>query len=116
MFDYNFWIMILKLIIFLPFILLLFYLSIKFGSSKLQNIQNGRYIKILERVSLSKDNSLIVVKIGEKGYVVASTAGKIDTLLEIGEEELQKLEKTKQIPEYKSLKEFYQKVFKKREE
>ncbi|ERI91257.1 flagellar biosynthetic protein FliO [Clostridiales bacterium oral taxon 876 str. F0540] len=108
--------MILKIVVFLPFILFLFYLSVKFGGSKLQKIQNGKFIKVLDRVSLSKENSLVVVKIGQKGYVLSSSTGKIETLLELKEEELLKIEETKEIPEYASLKEFYQKVIKKKED
>jgi flagellar protein FliO/FliZ len=100
---------------FLPFILLLFYLSVKYGGSKLQGIQNGRFIKVLERVPLSKENSLIVVKIGEKGYVLTSSTGKIDTLLELNSEEIQSLEDCREVPQYASLKEYYQKVMKKKE-
>jgi flagellar protein FliO/FliZ len=113
--DFNFWIMLLKIVIFLPFILLLFYLSIKYGGNKLQGIQNGRFIKVLERVAISKENSLIVAKIGEKGYVLTSAAGKVDTLLELSDEDLIKLESSKEIPEYANLKAFYKKVTTKRE-
>jgi flagellar protein FliO/FliZ len=110
--------MLLKIIVFLPFILVLFYLSVKYGGSKLQQIQNGKYIKVLERVALSKDNSLMVVKIGDKGYVITSAAGKVETLMELGDDEIKKLEDLKQIqiPEYASLKEFFQKVLKKKED
>lgn len=114
--DLSFLYMILKIVVFLPFILFLFYLSVKFGGSKLQKIQNGKFIKVLDRVSLSKENSLVVVKIGQKGYVLSSSTGKIETLLELKEEELLKIEETKEIPEYASLKEFYQKVIKKKED
>lgn len=114
--NISFWIMLLKIIVFLPFILCLVYLSIKYGGNKLQHMQNGKYIKVLERVSLSKENSLLVIKIGSKGYVITSSTGKIDTLLEIDDEELKKLESSKQIPQYSNLKEFYQKVLKKRED
>lgn len=116
MFDYNFWVMIIKLVVFLPFILLLVYVSLKYGGSKLQHMQNGRYIKVLERVAISKENSLVVVRIGEKGYVLTSSAGKVETLLEIGDEELKKMEGSNQIPQYTSFKEFYQKVFKKKDD
>lgn len=116
--DLNFWIMLLKIIVFLPFILILFYLSVKYGGSKLQQIQNGRYIKVLERVALSKENSLMVVKIGDKAYVMTSATGKVETLLEIDDNEIKKIEQLKQnqIPQYVSLKEFYQKVLKKKED
>ncbi|MBL4937984.1 flagellar biosynthetic protein FliO [Clostridium sp. YIM B02515] len=114
--DLSFLSMILKIIIFLPFILFLFYLSVKFGGNKLQKIQNGKFIKVFERVPLSKENSLLVVKIGQKGYVLSSSSGKIETLLELNGDELLNLEETKEIPEYTSLKEFYQKVIKKKED
>lgn len=114
--DLSFLYMILKIIIFLPFILFLFYLSVKVGGKKIQNIQNGKFIKVLERVPLSKENSLVVVKIGQKGYVLSSSAGKIETLLELNEDEILSIEETKEIPEYASLKEFYQKVIKKKED
>jgi flagellar protein FliO/FliZ len=113
--DFSFWIMLLKIIVFLPFILMLFYLSVKYGGSKLQGIQNGKFIKVLERVPLSKESSLIVVKIGEKGYVLTSSTGKIDTLLELNSEEIQSLEASREVPQYASLKEYYQKVMKKKE-
>ncbi len=114
--DYNFWIMILKIVVFLPLVLMLFYISIKYGGNKLQGIQNGRFIKVLERVPLSKENSLIVAKIGDKGYVLTSAQGKVDTLLELSEEELKKFEISKEVPQYASLKDFYQKVLKRKEE
>jgi flagellar protein FliO/FliZ len=114
--DFNFWIMLLKIVVFLPFILVLFYLSVKYGGSKLQRLQNGKFIKVLERVALSKEASLVVVRIGDKGYVLTSASGKVDTLLELSDEELKKLDASKDIPEYSSLKDFYQKVLKRKEE
>lgn len=93
--DWQLAFMIFKIIICLPFILLLIYLSAKIGGGKLQNMQNGKYIKILERVSISKDNSLMISKIGEKGYVMSSSQGKVEILLEINEEELTRIESSK---------------------
>lgn len=114
--DSSFWLMLLKIIIFLPLVLILFYISVKFGGSKLQSIQNGRMIKVLERVALSKDNSLVIVKIGEKGYVLASSNGKIEKLMELDDKELLEMESTKELPQYSSIKEVYEKVFKKKDD
>jgi len=114
--DSNFWFMLLKILVFLPLILILFYLSMKFGGSKLQALQNGRFIKVLERVSLSKDNSLVVVKIGEKGYVLSSSNGKVEKLMEIDDQELAQFEAVKDLPQYTSFKDLYEKVFKKKED
>lgn len=104
----EFWSMLLKIIVFLPFVIMLIYLSLKFGGSKLQQIQNGKYIKVLERVPLSKDSSLVAVKIGESGYVISTTANKVEILKTISQEELIKLEQNNSIPEFSSFKEFYE--------
>lgn len=108
--DLQFWWMFLKIVIFLPFILLLIYISMKYGGSKLQNIQNGKYIKILERAPISKENSLLVVKVGQKGYVMASTNGKIEIISELSQEEIIEVEASKAIPQYEDLKDFYEKT------
>ncbi len=95
--DWQFLSMIIKVAIFLPIILLLIYLSARVGGGKLQGIQSGRYIKILERVSVSRDNALMAVKIGEKGYVVSSAAGKVEILKEISDEDLAGIEAAKNV-------------------
>ncbi|MDP4143284.1 MAG: flagellar biosynthetic protein FliO [Bacillota bacterium] len=101
---------IIKIIVFLPFVILLIYLSLKYGGGKLQSIQNGKHIKILERVPLSKENALFTVKIGEKGYVISSTSSKVEILLDVGEDELSKIQQTTAVPQYKDLNEMYQKI------
>lgn len=93
--DYQFIVTLLKILIFLPFILLLIYTSLKMGGDKLQNIQNGRYMKILDRLPLSKDNAMLAVKIGDKGYIVSSSNGKVEILFPLEEDELKKLESSK---------------------
>lgn len=104
--------MILKVLIFLPTILGLIYLSLKYGGTKLQDIQNGRFIKVLERVPLSKENSLVVTKIGDKGYVISSSSGKTEILLELEEEELKRLEASKVVEpiQFSSIKDLYEKI------
>lgn len=114
--DSEFWIMLLKIVLFLPPILFLIYASLKYGGGKLQNIQSGKFIKILEKAVISKENSLLVVKIGEKGFVVSSTSSKIEILLELSDEELDLVSKQKIIPQYNSLKDLLKKVNKKKEE
>lgn len=101
--------MVIEIIIFVPFVLFLFYISVKVGNSKIQSLQSGRYIKILERVGLSKENGLLVVKIGEKGYVISSCHDRIEILLEVSEEDLKKIEETRSLPQYSDIKELIEK-------
>ena len=114
--DVEFWSMFFKIVIFLPFILFLIYLSLKYGGTKFQSLQGGRYMKIIERLSLSKDNSLIVVKIGMKGYIVSSTNNKIEILEEITAEELAAMENANSLPQYASLRDFINNLKRKKEE
>jgi flagellar protein FliO/FliZ len=112
--DGQIWLMLIKIIIFLPCVLLLIYISAKFGGSKLQSMQNGKYIKVIERVPLTKDSSLVVTKIGEKGYVLSSTSGGIVILTKMSDEELLQVEEGKKnvVPEFISVKEYIVKKLK----
>lgn len=114
--DLQFLTTLFKLIVFLPFIIILIYISIKYGGGKLQDLQKGKYMKILDRLSLSKENNILVVKIGEKAYVVSSTQGKIEILFEVPEEDIFKIECSREIPEYHSIKDLINKLKSKKED
>ena len=73
--------MLLNIILVLPFILLLIYISLKYGGSKLQSIQNGKFIKVMERVPLTKDSSIMVVKIGDKAFIMSASGSKTEILM-----------------------------------
>lgn len=99
--------MILKLVVALLVILPLIYISIKYGGNKLQNMQNGNYMKVLERLTLTKENSLLVIKIGEKGYVFSSSGNRLEILMELDSEEIKKIQESKIVTQYKNFNEFY---------
>lgn len=103
----NTLLMILKLVVALLIILPLIYVSIKYGGNKLQNMQNGNYMKVLERLTLTKDNSLLVIKIGEKGYIFSNSGSKLEILMELDSEEVKKIQESKDITQYKNFNEFY---------
>ena len=107
---------LIQISIFLPFIIFLIYILIKYGGSKLQNLQNGRYMKILDRMPLSKDNSLFIAKIGEKGYLISSTQSRVEILKQLEEEELRTLEESKEIYTNINLKEVITKLNFKKED
>ena len=115
MIDGEFWMLILKIIVFLPLILILLYLSLKYGGNKLQKLQNGKYMKIIDRISLSKDNSIVVVKIGEQAYAISSSLKNIEILFELPKEEINVIENSKDIPQYEDLKELFKKHIMKKE-
>lgn len=98
--DKQLLLMILNIIVVLPFILFLIYLSLKYGGGKLQSLQNGRFVKVIERVPITKESSILVVKIGEKAYVMSAGNNKTEILMELEEDEIQKIESMNKLPQY----------------
>lgn len=73
----------------------LMFLSIKLMGTKLNVMNNNKYVKVIERVQVTKENAILIVKIGKKGYVVTSTAGQMEKLSELSEEEIKSIEEEK---------------------
>jgi flagellar protein FliO/FliZ len=73
----------IKLLIALPLVLGLAYLSLKYGGRYLRNAQRTRNIEVLERVVLQKNASLFVVKVGEDYHLMGVTDQEIRLLKEL---------------------------------
>ncbi len=93
--DLNFFEMFVQLILALGVTLGLMFLTFKLMGPKLNSINNSKYVKVIERVQVSKDNTLLVVKIGKKGYVMTSTTGHMGKLSELSEDEINLIEEEK---------------------
>ena len=102
----DIFISILQLFLVLPIILILIYISIKVGGSKLDTLNKYRYIKIIERVPLNKENNIFLIKLGQEYYVAASNNGSFEIIKELSKDEVTKLEENKEIPQYNSFKDF----------
>jgi len=94
--NFEFLGIFLQLILALGVTLGLMFLSFKLIGTKLNNVNNKKFIKVIERVQITKENSILIVKIGEKGYVVTSTSGHMEKLSELSEEEINIIEENKQ--------------------
>lgn len=93
--NFGFLGMIVQLILALGVTLGLIFLSFKLANSKFNVINNNKYIKVIERVQVTKDNSILIVKIGEKGYIMTSTVGHMEKLSELSREEIDNIEEDK---------------------
>jgi flagellar protein FliO/FliZ len=91
--DGEFIASVIKIIIFLPIVLILAYLSLKLGGGRMMNMGGGKLIRIVERVPLSGKSFLCVAVIDDKPYVVSSTEEKIEILMELPSESLDKIKK-----------------------
>ncbi|EQB87778.1 flagellar protein FliO/FliZ [Clostridium punense] len=88
--DGNIWTTLLKILVFFPFTIALILILGKVGS-KFNLGTSGKFMKILERLPLSKENSLLIVKVGDKAYLISSSNGKIEILKEMEPEEIEKI-------------------------
>lgn len=81
--DLGFLSQILLLIVLLPVIILLIYITLKFGGKYMGNMSSGRVIRVIERVQLSQNSFLAVVIIDNKPYVISSGDKGINILKEL---------------------------------
>ena len=98
--------MFLKLVISLGVVLLLMFLTFKFANNGVKKVSNDKYIKVIDRTQIGKDISLLIVKIGEEGWIMSTSNGKTEKLKELTKEEILEIEKKKKQKE-EDLKEFY---------
>lgn len=87
--------MIVQLILALGVTLGLMFLSFRLMGTKLNAVNNNKYIKVIERVQVTKENAILIVKIGEQGYVMTSSTGHMEKLSELSKEEIMKIEQDK---------------------
>ncbi len=98
--------MFLKLVISLGVVLLLMFLTFKFANNGVKKVSNDKYIKVIDRTQIGKDISLLIVKVGEEGWIMGTSNGKSEKLKELTKEEILEIEKKKKQKE-EDLKEFY---------
>lgn len=89
-------ILMIKLLFALVVVFGLMFLLVKLSNNKLSKINHGKYIKVLERTNLSKDNAIILLKVGKKGYIIGSSSKGMEKLEEISEEEIALIDENKE--------------------
>ncbi|MCF0148165.1 MAG: FliO/MopB family protein [Clostridium sp.] len=85
----------LKLIFALAVVLGLMYLTFKLSGDKLSKINSNKHIKVLERSQISREASIAVVKVGDKGYILSISNNKIEKLDELSKEDILIIEEDK---------------------
>ena len=80
--------LIIQLVFALTLIFSLMYLLTKLSGSKLDKINESKYITVIERTNISKDTSILLLKVGEKGYVISTANNNVEKLQEISKEEM----------------------------
>uniref|UniRef100_UPI0010343D4F flagellar biosynthesis protein FliZ n=1 Tax=Clostridioides difficile TaxID=1496 RepID=UPI0010343D4F len=83
---------LLKILICIPIILILIVLSLKISQGTLLKKYNDKYVKILDIVNISQNNSIIILKIGEEGCIMASSYSSMSKIKDLTKEEILKIE------------------------
>lgn len=91
----DFFIMFVKMIVALIVVLGLLVLIFKVANNRLNIVGTEKYMKVIDRLQVTKDSSLIVVKIGDKGVVLFTSNKGVDKLYEISKEEIEKIQEDK---------------------
>jgi flagellar biosynthetic protein FliO len=76
---------VLRLIFFLPLVVLLAYVSLKYGLGKLQKNTLNSQLQIVDRLSLGPKSGLFVIKVAEQYLLLAVTEQHIEILKELPE-------------------------------
>jgi flagellar protein FliO/FliZ len=85
---------LLKLAVFFPLVIGLI-LWLGKAAEKYNHINKKSTMRVIERVTLGKDNSLLIVKIGDKFYLVTSAQGQIEIIKEVEGEWYKEIETSK---------------------
>lgn len=109
----EFYIMIVKLIFALIVVLGLIFIVYKTSGNKIANMQSNKYVKVIERTQISKDTTILVIKLGEDGCVLSTSQNKTEKLKELSKEEIEQIEtvKRKQLESTNEIyKDLYQRI------
>ena len=76
------------------------YYTTRFVAKKQNTFTSGRIIQVVERVSLSKDTYLAIVKVGDKLLLLSTSASKTELITELDAALAEQLEKTAKQPDF----------------
>ncbi len=93
--DFEFFKMFMQLLIALGITLGIMFLSYRILGTKVDRINDNKYIKVIERTQITKDNAILVVRVGKKGYVMMTSGNSVEKLSELSEEEISEIEEKK---------------------
>lgn len=87
--------MVVKLIAVLVILLAIMVVILRFTNKSISTTLDKKYIRVLEKVQLSKESFIVVVRIGSKGAVFVTSSAKTEKISDLSEEEIKEIEKAK---------------------
>lgn len=88
--------MLFKLVVALIIVFALMVLIFKYANKGINDGFNKKYVKVIDRVQISKDSYIVIIKMGNKGMILATSTGHTEKLEELSEEQISQIEIEKQ--------------------
>lgn len=82
---------IINLIVLVPVVVLLIFISLRLSKKSLSKIGSGSYVKVLEKINLSKDICLYVIKSGNTGCIIVTSNNNTQVIKKLNEDEINKI-------------------------
>lgn len=68
------------------------YLTSRWLATKTVKMAQGKYMKLIDRIVLGKDKSVVIILVGQKKYLMSENAQGFHILSELSDEDLPKIE------------------------
>ena len=82
---------IINLIVLVPVVVLLIFISLRLSKKSLIKIGSGSYVKVLEKINLSKDICLYVIKSGNTGCIIVTSNNNTQVIKKLKEDEINEI-------------------------
>ena len=79
-------------------VLYLSYLFSRYLAVGAAKINKSKYIKIIDRVALGQDKMLLIMTVGEKTYLIGSSAQSVQILTELDEKDVADISYSEKFP------------------
>lgn len=93
---------LINIIVVVPVVVIFIVISLRLSKSSVDKLNSGSYVKIIEKLNLSKESSIYVIKMGDTGCVAIVSSGNTEIIKELDEEELKEIIENKK-EKYKAL-------------
>lgn len=95
--DTEIFISFLKLLVALPVVVLLAYLSLRLGKVYMRSMHKGKNIRIIETVNINNRAFISIAKLGKEYFALGVSEEKINVLKKFDEEESAEILKNEQL-------------------
>lgn len=108
--DFEIIFAFLKLIAALFILIGVMVVILKYGKKGMDKSIKNKYVRVIDRVQVSKDSFIVILKMGEEGMVLLTAPSHTEKLKELSKEEIEKIERDKQ-ESFEEMTKVYDKIF-----